>query len=121
MSSETATYKFEPLKGNDWLPWKTRIDAILTKDKLSRIVNGTEKRPTAADPEDPKEEELAKMTYWDDKDGNARSVIVLNISDSEMVYVIGAETTAEMWKRLKSVKESTSGIGKLTARPQAGF
>jgi hypothetical protein len=51
MASETTTYKFKPLKGNHWLPWKTCIDAILTKDELSRIVNGTEKSPTAADPE----------------------------------------------------------------------
>jgi hypothetical protein len=60
-------------------------------------------------------EELAKMTDWDDKDGKACSVIVLNISDTEMVYVIGSEIAAEMWERLKLVKESTGGIAKLTA------
>jgi len=116
MSSESVTYKFEPLKGNNWLPWKTRIDAILTKEKLSRLVYGSEKRPVAADPGKVTGEETSRMNEWDDKDGKARSIIVLNISDSEMIYVMGAKTAAEMWKKLTSVKESSSGMAKLIAR-----
>jgi hypothetical protein len=116
MSAENSTFKFEPLKANNWLPWKTRIEAICYDKKLMKYLNGTEAKPTAATPAAPKPDEQAAISAWEEQDGKARSIIVLNVSDSEMVHVMGATTAANMWKNLKMVKESTGGVARLTAK-----
>lgn len=115
MSSETS-FKFEPLKANNWLPWKTRIEAIVADKKLTKFLIGKETRPNAVVPTEPDEEEEKAIDTWQEQDAKVRSIIVLNISDSEMVHITGAKTASEMWSNLKMVKESSSGLGKLTAR-----
>ena len=97
MTSEVKMYKFEPLKSGNWLPWKTHIEAIMTDMKLGKIISGTEKRPIAAEPNTPTDNETKKINDWDERDAKARSVIMLNVLDAEMVHIIGAGTAAEMW------------------------
>jgi transposase InsO family protein len=115
MSSET-TYKFEPLKAHNWLPWKTRIEAIVADKKLTRFLTASEESTSAAVATSPTEEESEALEAWQEQDAKVRSIIVLNVSDAEMIHITGAKTAAEMWKNLKMVKESSSGVGKLTAR-----
>lgn len=96
MSSETS-FKFEPLKANNWLPWKTRIEAIVADKKLTKFLIGKETRPNAVVPTEPDEEEEKAIDTWQEQDAKVRSIIVLNISDSEMVHITGAKTASEMW------------------------
>ncbi|KAJ2911551.1 hypothetical protein MD484_g8858, partial [Candolleomyces efflorescens] len=39
----TTTYRMEPLKENNWLPWKRRMLAVLREQNLDKYVIGDSK------------------------------------------------------------------------------
>lgn len=117
MSSEShEIIKLKSLEAHNWLPWKTRIEAVVDDKKLMKWLLGSEPRPKYKDPEKPEDSETTAMDKWDEKDKRLRSILLSNISDAEMGPAIGAKTSAEIWQKLKAAKESNSGIAKLTAR-----
>lgn len=117
MSSDVSTFfKIEPLRADNWLPWKRRVEALLTDRDLIGYVNGSITRVVPADKATPTAEEATKMSTWGAKDGKAQSQIVLTVSDTEMVHLSGATTAKAMWDQLRTVKEPKGKLGIMAAR-----
>jgi hypothetical protein len=123
MSDETTTYtsgsyRMEMLRGNNWMPWKRRMLAVLRDQQLDMYIESDAKPPTPQVPALTKPEEIAaelkEINQWHKGDAKARTRIELAIGDEEMVHIIGATTASEMWKQLTLVKESRGRLGILT-------
>ncbi|KAG2738774.1 hypothetical protein P692DRAFT_201673168, partial [Suillus brevipes Sb2] len=100
----------EHLGENNWIPWKTKIQAILGDKGLEGYIDGTKPKPDRG-PDPVTDERLAAIAKWEAEDRKARTVIVLLVSDAQMVHLTGAVTAKEMWDQLKLVKESRGQQG----------
>lgn len=115
-SDTTSTYfKIEPLKGDNWLPYKRRLEALLTDRDLLGYINGEIPAPTPADPQNPTRTETAMLKRWMVNDAKARSQIILTLSDAEMIHISGATSARQMWTQLQAVKESKGKLGIMAA------
>jgi hypothetical protein len=112
----SGSYRMELLKGNNWMPWKRHMLAVLRDLGLETYLDKDSKAPVAADPMKPMKEEKEAEKKWKDGDTKARTRIELVISDSEMIHIIGAMSANKMWKQLTLVKESRGKLGVLATR-----
>ena len=64
-------YRIEPLKANNWLPWKRRMTAILRDQKLAKYIEKDAAPPACADPAKPTEDEKKAIELW--KEGDYRT------------------------------------------------
>jgi hypothetical protein len=110
------SYKFAPLKADNWSAWKRRVEAIAMQKGLWDHLEGKVARPGYADATKPTDEEEKAIREWDRNDTGLYSLIVVNVSDSEEINLGPSRRGSEVWAQLKSVKESSSGISRLTAR-----
>jgi hypothetical protein len=115
-SYSSGSYKIEMLKGNNWMPWKRRMLAVLRDLDLEEYVEESSKKPEPADRVSPTDDETKAIRKWEKEDAKARTRIELAIGDSEMVHILGANTAKEMWKQLTLVKESRGKMGILACR-----
>jgi hypothetical protein len=88
----------EPLGDNNWTAWKTRMVSVLEVCRVRDYVQGTVPSPDA----EMSEEDSAA---WKFNDSFARTLILNNISDTQVVHVQSATTAKEMWDNLASVHE----------------
>lgn len=102
MAAEADTYQFEPLKAHNWVLWKARISALFSAKELTGYIDGSITKP--------EETETDALKKWIKEDGEARLLLLVNIADSEMVHVSDLGTAAEMWKKFRMVKESSSRL-----------
>jgi hypothetical protein len=109
-------YRIELLKGDNWVPWKRRMLAVLRDLNLEKYVEKTGMSPTAADPNNPTKDETEAMDKWREGDMRTRTRIELAIGDTEMIHISGASTAREMWDQLTMVKESKGHLGVLATR-----
>ena len=96
----------EMLKGNNWMPWKRWMLAILQDLLLETYIDRDLKPPTPTDPQKVTNTEKETAKKWHKGNTKARTCIEFAIEDSEMVHIIGATTTSKMGKQLTLVKES---------------
>jgi hypothetical protein len=106
-------YRIELLKGNNSMPWKRRMLAVLWDLGLETHIEESSKLPVAADPSKPTKDETKAIKKWTDGDAKMRTRIELAVGDSEMIHLVGARTAREMWKQLTLVKESCGKLGVL--------
>jgi hypothetical protein len=109
-------YWIELLKGNNSMPWKRRMLAVLRDLGLETHIEESSKLPVAADPLKPTKDETKAIKKWTDGDAKMRTRIELAVGDSEMIHLVGARTAREMWKQLTLVKESCGKLGVLATR-----
>ena len=107
----TGSYRIEPLKAHNWMPWKRRMLAVLRDQGLDK--NLTEDEPVA---DITKPDEVKALQKWRDIDLKTQARIELAVSDAEMIHVMGASTAKEMWSQLTTVKESRGRMGVLATR-----
>lgn len=112
----SSLFRIKQLQGDNWIPWKRRITAILRERGLLGHIDGTTQWPAPADANKPTMAEIANMEAWDGRDTKARTQIELTIGDSEMVHILGAKTSKAMWDQLKMVKEARGTLGMMAAR-----
>jgi hypothetical protein len=91
-------YINDPLNGENWIVWRERMMPMLQVYGLEGYINGRIKRPDAT--EDP-----AGADNWDSNNAFARCLIVNNITDPEMVHVIGCTNAHEIWQKLEAAHE----------------
>jgi uncharacterized protein YaeQ len=106
-------YRIELLKGNNWMPWKRRMLAVLWYLGLETHIEESSKLPVAADPSKLTKDETEAIKKWTDGDAKTRTRIELAVGDSEMIHLVGTQTAREMWKQLTLVKESCRKFGVL--------
>jgi hypothetical protein len=117
MSDHVST-RIELLNEDDasWMPWKRCITAILHDNKLEGYVDGSNNYPAPVDPAKPTTDEAKAIAKWKKGDGKARSKIELALGNSQMIHLAGAQTAAQMWKQLCTVKEARGQLGILSYR-----
>lgn len=115
-TTPSSLFRIEQLNETNWVPWKRRVTAIFRERGLLQIVEGTDKKPVAADPKTPTNDEKKKIERWEELEGKAQTQIELTLSDSQMVHIAGAKTAADMWLQLKQVKERGGKLGILSLR-----
>jgi len=100
-------YRIDQLKVDNWIPWRRRMEALLVDRDLIDYVDGTIKEPVA-----PAATDLAAMaayntsfSSWKPKNAKAKSLLVMAISDGEMIHIEGATTAMDMWNQLCLLKE----------------
>jgi gag-polypeptide of LTR copia-type len=112
----SGTYRIELLKGNNWMPWKRRMLAVLRDLGLETYIERDAVSPAPAIPLSPTPEEIEAIRKWKEGDAKTQTRIELAIGDSEMIHLVGARTASEMWKQLSLVKESRGKLGVLATR-----
>jgi hypothetical protein len=110
------TYKFAPLKADNWSAWKRRIEAIAMQKGLWDHLEGKVPCPGYEDPTKPTRDEEKAIRDWEKHNTELYTLIVVNVSDSEEINLGPSRRGPEVWAQLKTVKESSSGISRLTAR-----
>ena len=90
--SYTSGYRIELLKGDNWVPWKRRMLAVLRDTSLEKYIEKTAAPPIPADPRKPTKEETEAIDKWNGGDAKARTRIELAIGDGEMIHISGALT-----------------------------
>ena len=88
----SSGYRIELLKGDNWVPWKCRMLAVLRDLNLEKYIEPTAMSPTPEDPTKPTKDETEAMDKWREGDARARTRIELAIGDAEMIHVSGAST-----------------------------
>src|SRR6202790_5016065 len=97
--------QIDQLKGDNWVPWKTRVTALLTLGDLFKFVDGTYPCPH--------NEALKKE--WNTWDLQTRSLPQLAVGDSELVHLSSAKSAAKMWTQLQETKEPKGILSVLAA------
>ncbi|OJA15513.1 hypothetical protein AZE42_13777 [Rhizopogon vesiculosus] len=72
-----SLYKIEPLRDNNWIPWKIKIKAILNDRGLEGHIDGAKPRPVFVDAEHPTEPEQAALDKWQSDDRKTQTMIKL--------------------------------------------
>jgi hypothetical protein len=97
-SAMTYTMKSEnKLDGpSNFKAWKTRIDLILTKNKVLDIVKGKIMKPEFEEGKEKELQNIATTKKFKDGDINAMSIIVESIKDHLIPYISHLDSSRKM-------------------------
>ncbi|KAI9549806.1 hypothetical protein GHT06_006776 [Daphnia sinensis] len=87
------------LNGKNWSSWRFGDTLLLEKNKLMRVVQKVDTKPTQIETDDVITNQ-ALIDAWDMKDIEARTVIYCNVEPDFQVLIEGCSTSAAMWVRL---------------------
>jgi hypothetical protein len=93
-------YVLEKLTENNYRMWKVKVELILTRMNLIGIVKGADKRPFT---------EPAR-TQWKINDLDAKTEIIIQLSDGQLDLVKHLESSNEIWDALKDHHESSDNF-----------
>lgn len=83
---------------NNWNVWKFQTTVLLRGQNWLDIVEGKLVKP---------EDGAARMS-WESKDAKAQTLMVTRMTENVMLHIISCSTSAEIWKKLRSVYEQKS-------------
>jgi hypothetical protein len=92
--------------------WKTRIDLILSKNKVLDIVKGKIVEPKFEEGKEKEPQNVAVMEKFKDDDINAMSIIVESIKDHLIPYISHLDSSKNMYDALTNLF-SVRNIGKI--------
>lgn len=98
MSSLKESHYIDKLTDDNYSVWKFKIEQLLIKEGLYDVVFETKRED---------------HVNWDKNDRNARALICLNISDSQIAHVRHSKSAKETYDQLKSVHERVNLTNKL--------
>jgi hypothetical protein len=87
--------------------WKERIETILHLHGVHGHIDGTNKKPEVDDDE---------IDQWDKEDYIARTLILINIKDDQVVHVSHVKSVQEAWNNLRTIHETRSQSSALIAK-----
>ena len=102
-SRKFDTASITKLNSDNFRVWKMRLTSLFESHNLMQIVNGTKIRPALSGSE---------QTAWDQGNSDAKTTMLLAMSDSEVETVSGCTTAAEIWRKLGTIYLSVSGESK---------
>lgn len=91
------------LNGDNYRVWKLRMVCLFKSHKILEVVDGSTTRPSATG-SDP--------ALWDQANNEAETCMLLSMGDDQVEAVSSCKTAAEIFKKLSSIYESTSGESK---------
>ena len=112
----SSLYKIDPLREDNWIPWKIKVEAILDDRGLDGHIDGTKPKPGYFDVKNPTEQEEAAIEKWETEDKKARTTITLLVHDTQAIHLSGAKTAKELWEQLKAINEPRGQAGILAWR-----
>jgi hypothetical protein len=83
--------------------WKTRIDHILSKNKVLDIVKGNIVKPEFEEGKEKEPQNVASMEKFKDVDINDMSIIVDSIKDHLIPYISHLDSSKNMYNALKNL------------------
>ncbi|MGK2912533.1 MAG: hypothetical protein ACSLE1_22465, partial [Sphingobium sp.] len=130
--------RLNTLGDDNWGDWKTRVSALLRINGLAKFIEPNARAPVlsgtlapiAAILGSPTPAETAAFATWQQEhdaeqiahndwvelDQNVQALLTLSISNTQLVYITGAQTVSAMWAQLCAVKEPKGILGKLAVR-----
>ena len=103
-SNEMARkYVVEKLIDHNYRMWRTRMELILERTNLIRIVNGSEVIPST-EPD---------LSDWKSRDLDARMEIIMHLSDRQVDHVRSLGSARAMWDHLKQLHQPSDGTTKI--------
>ena len=87
------------LNGENYRVWKTRMKALLSTTKNISIVNGTSTGPRSGE----------TQQEWDDRETEAFATLLACMEDSQVEAVAGCNTSNQIWIKLATIYENSSG------------
>jgi hypothetical protein len=125
MSSVSASFlRLKQLDVTNWYEWKTHVSSLMVLSGLLGYIDGKITRPHV--PEKSSSPTTAELTAiaeaeeaqakWDTKDQEARALLLISISGTELDHTKGAKTASEIWLQLCTIKEPKSARAILAAR-----
>ena len=115
-SSRSGSYHIKLLQGDNWLPWKQRMLAILRDQGLEKYIEKNTVMPVVAIPSAPTAAKMEAIAKWKDGDAKTCTRIELFLRNLEMIYLSGAIMAKDMWRQLSMVKESKEHLGVLATQ-----
>ncbi|OXA51395.1 hypothetical protein Fcan01_12906 [Folsomia candida] len=97
------TSSISKLNGENYTVWRIRLVCFFKTHQLMEIVDGTQIRPAASGPD---------QENWDEGNNEALTVMLFTMTDEQVEGVFGCKTAPEMWDKLSSIYQSTSGENK---------
>ena len=113
MDKFDGSVKVTPLDGTNYDNWKFRIEMLLTARKLFDYATGEIRLS-----DDASQEERATFK---DKDNEARAIISMHVSDSQLVHVRHCKSAAEAWEALKNQFQRKSLVRRIDLRDKISF
>jgi len=89
--------------GTNFQAWKFQMRAILMANDILGIVEEFETKP----------EDQAQKKAWIQRDAKAMVILSSSMDTSQLDYLIICESSAEMWRKLRSIHEQQSESNKL--------
>jgi hypothetical protein len=83
--------------------WKTRIDLILSKNKMMDIVKGKIVEPEFEEGKEKKPQNIAVIEKFKDSDINAMSIILESIKDHLIPYISHIDSSNKMYDALTNL------------------
>jgi hypothetical protein len=94
--------------------WNTRIDLILSKDKVLDVMKGNIVKPKFKEGKEKEPQNVAAMEKFKDGDINAMSIIVDSIKDHLIPYISHIDSSKKMYDSLTNLF-SVRNIGQITS------
>lgn len=114
MSSFSGIPNFPQLTETNYADWSINTKAFLQSQKLWRIVNGTQTKPTSSS--SPKPEELKAEEDWEDRSERACDVIMMSLSPGQKTHITAAkDDPVAIWTALKGVHEAQKPTNRYNA------
>ena len=102
---ESGRAKVEKLNGTNWAFWKVKAKAAFVLEGLWDIISGECREPEMVGPAP---STTADREAWKLNDSKALAVLTILMEDSQLVQIMGCETSNEAWETLREHYEQQS-------------
>ena len=109
-NSKIDTTSIVKLDDTNYQVWKLQVSLLFRSSELWGVVNGSEVKPVARNPESPTPAEQAAITAWESKDLKAMTIIVTSVTVKKLNHVYACQTSKEMWDKFALVYSDNSQL-----------
>ena len=113
MEKFDGSVKIAALDGTNYDNWKFRMEMLLTARKIFGYATGEIQLEDGAD--------NAAQAAFKEKDNEARAIISMHVSDSQLIHVRNCRTAAGAWKTLKDQFQRKSLVRRIDLRDKISY
>ena len=111
-----TSISIERLSATNWLTWKNRISDVVEANNWKKFIDGTSVAPevSASVPgKSDEDEDTSPRGKWLQKDRLIMMHLKSAISDQQLLQIGSVASSAQLWRRLRELKEPT-GLSAIT-------
>ena len=113
MEKFDGSVKIAALDGTNYDNWKFRMEMLLTARKIFGYATGEIQLEDGAN--------NAAQAAFKEKDNEARAIISMHVSDSQLIHVRNCRTAAGAWKTLKDQFQRKSLVRRIDLRDKISY